>query len=144
MKHAFLTAALVTVSAGTAFAGGVEDRILVEAPYVRLMPPSQPNTGAFMVLENRDDKDHKLVKAESPAAKVVELHEHVHDGGMMKMRPVKDIDIKARSKTALAPGGLHVMLIGLVKPLTEGETVSLTLTFEDGSNKRVSAPVKKP
>lgn len=145
MKRALIAAAFATLTAGAAFAGGgVESRITVEAPFVRLMPPAQPSTGAFMVLKNADDKDHKLVKADSPAAKVVELHEHVNEGGVMKMRPVKDIDIKARGEAVLKPGGLHVMLIGLVRPLNEGEPVSITLTFEDGSKKQISAPVKKP
>ena len=145
MKRALFAAALATLTAGAAFAGaGVEGRITVDGPYVRLMPPTQPNTGAFMVLKNADDKDHRLVKAESPAAKVVELHEHVNEGGVNRMRPVKDIEIKARSEAVLKPGGLHVMLIGLVRPLTEGEPVSITLTFEDGSHKLISAPTRRP
>jgi hypothetical protein len=135
----------LTALASLALAGGTAaERIAVDAPYVRLMPPGQPNTGAFMTLRNADERDHKLVKAESAAAKVVELHEHVHEGGMMKMRPVEAIAIKARGTAVLEPGGLHVMLIDLVKPLKEGEKVALTLTYEDGSSAKVEAPVRRP
>jgi hypothetical protein len=119
-------------------------RVTVHGPYVRLLPPGQPNTAAFMTLRNGDEKDHKLVKAESSAARVVELHEHVHEGGMMKMRPVKAIEIKAGGAAVLEPGGLHVMLIDLVRPLREGEGVSLSLTYEDGSSAKIEAPVRRP
>lgn len=136
---AFTALASLALAAGTA-----AERVVVEGPYVRLLPPGQPNTGAFMTLRNGDDRDHRLVKAESAAAKVVELHEHVHEGGMMKMRPVKAIEIKARGKTVLEPGGLHVMLIDLVRPLKEGENVSFTLTYEDGSSAKLEAPVRRP
>jgi hypothetical protein len=135
----------LTALASVALAGGTAaERIAVDASYVRLMPPGQPNTGAFMTLRNADERDHKLVKAESAAAKVVELHEHVHEGGMMKMRPVKAIEIKARGTAVLEPGGLHVMLIDLVRPLKEGEKVALTFTYEDGSSAKVEAPVRRP
>ncbi len=136
-------AALSASLAGTALAGGAADQISAVDPYVRLVPPGQNVTAAFMVLKNADTKDHRLVKAESPAAKAVELHNHINEGGVMKMRPVKDIEVKAKGETALKPGGLHVMLIG-VKPLRDGETVPLSLQFEDGSSKKIDATVRKP
>jgi copper(I)-binding protein len=125
-------------------AGALADSaISVAEPQVRLVPPGTPNTGAFMVIRNGGDKDIRLVTAESPAAKSVELHTVIEEGGMKKMRPVPSIAIKAKSETALKPGDYHVMLIGLVKPLQEGEEVPLTLTFDDGSTQSVTAPVRQ-
>ena len=97
-----------------------------------------------MVIKNADDKDHKVVKAGSPAAKAVELHTHVNEGGVMKMRPVKDIDVKAKGEAVLKPGSLHVMLIDLKGPMKEGDSVPITLTFDDGSSKQVEAKVVRP
>lgn len=60
-----------------------------ENAYVRAMPPGQMVTGAFMVLQNPSNTLQALVRAESDVAKTVELHEHINDKGVMKMRPVK-------------------------------------------------------
>ena len=60
----------------------------------------------------------------------------------MQMRQVEKIDIPAGSATKLEPGGLHVMLIGLVQDLKPGDEVSITLTFEDGSKTTIVAPVR--
>ncbi|MFA7241725.1 MAG: copper chaperone PCu(A)C [Sulfuricellaceae bacterium] len=138
-----LAVALSAAFAPSACAGSAADGISAMGPHVRMVPPGQPTTAAFFVLKNADDKDHKMVKAESTAANVTELHTHIHEGGMMKMRPVKDIEIKAGSETALKPGGLHVMLIDLKKPLKEGDNVTLKLTFEDNSSKEIAAPVRR-
>jgi copper(I)-binding protein len=122
---------------------GVADQIKVDDPYVRAVPPGQPNSASFMLLLNGDEQAHKLVDAHSPVAKVVELHTHIEEDGMMKMRRVPAIDLPAGETTTLAPGGLHVMLIGLQQKLVPGEKVVLTLVFEDGSEVELQAPVRK-
>ncbi|HUW49714.1 MAG TPA: copper chaperone PCu(A)C [Sulfuricella sp.] len=129
--------------AAPVLAGPAAESISVSDPYVRIVPTGMTNTSAFMVLKNSDSKDHKLVKAESSASKVTELHTHTNEGGVMKMRPVKDIDIKAKGEAALKPGSLHVMMIGLKRELKEGDNVAITLTFEDGSSKKVEVPARK-
>ncbi len=144
MKLLTLAAVLSTAFAGSAWAAGAADSISADQPYVRAVPPGQSTTAAFMVLKNADSKVHSVVKATNPASKVTELHTHTMEGGMMKMRPIKQIDIPAKGEAKLEPGGLHVMLIDLKKPLKEGETVPVTLTFEDGSSKQVDATVKMP
>lgn len=140
---ALLAVALSAAFAAPVCAGGAAEGITAFEPYVRMVAPGQPATAAFFVLKNSDNKDHKMVKVESAAAIVTEMHTHIHEGGMMKMRQVKDIEIKAKGETALQPGGLHVMLIGLKQPLQESENVMLKLTFEDNSNKEIAAPVRR-
>lgn len=137
-------AAAFSVAIPAFAAGSAADKVTVSDPYVRLAPPGQMVTGAFLVLKNNDDKDHKVVKADNAASKVTELHTHTMEGGMMKMRQVKEIEIKAKGETALKPGGLHIMLIDLKQPLKEGENVAISVTFEDGSSKKFDAPVRKP
>ena len=117
--------------------------IQVQHPYARAVPPGQPNSAAFMTLRNDADAANAVVSASSPAAKVVELHTHIMDGGMMKMRQVDKIEIPAKGATELKPGGLHIMLIGLNEQLKPGMKISLTLKFADGSETTVEAPVQE-
>lgn len=135
-----LLAALLTLPA---LAGNAADEILVANPYVRAVPPMMQNSAMFVTLTNTGSSDRALVSAASQTAEVVELHTHVNDGGVMRMRKVERIDLKAGQATVLEPGGLHVMLLGLKRPLAAGSTVQVDLTFDDGSTKAVVAPVKQ-
>jgi len=137
-------AGLIVMLAGAPalWAAGAADRIHVTGPSVRVNSPGVDRTSAYLTLHNTDKAAHALVRAASPAARVTELHTVVNQGGVMKMRPVKKIVIQAGGKTELKPGGSHIMLIGLRQPLKEGGKVVLTLTFDDGSQKSVEAPVK--
>jgi len=141
MKHLSLFAAGLLFSAGVLAA--TADQVSVDNPYVRLAPPNAPTTGAFMVIRNNGGKDIKVLKADNPASRVTELHTHLHEGGVMKMRQVASIDIKAKEAAVLQPGGLHVMLIDLKAPLKEGDVVPITLGFDDGSSKTVEARVAR-
>ena len=120
------------------------DRVSVVDPYVRLAPPNAMATGAFMVIRNAGERDVRVVRASNPASRITELHTHLHENGVMKMRPVPAIDIKAGGEAVLKPGGLHVMLIDLKTPLQEGGRLPITLEFADGSSLRVEAPVVRP
>ena len=137
----FCLAAALPQTAPMALAA--EGELVVESPYVRLVPPNAPASGAFMLISNRGGSDRQLVKAESPAARIVELHTHINEDGVMKMRAVPAIGIKAQGQTQLKPGSFHVMLIELKQPLREGDVVPITLDFDDGTRLKVDAPVQK-
>jgi copper(I)-binding protein len=139
MKRLTMLAAGLLFSAGVL--AGAADNVSVQDPYVRLAPPNAAATAAFMVIRNTGDKDVKVVKADNPVSKATELHTHLNEGGVMKMRPVPAIEIKAKGEAVLKPGGLHVMMIDLKAPLKEGDSVPITLTFDDGSSKQVDAKV---
>lgn len=134
----FMLGTGLALSASTA-----DGKIVVSDSYVRLAPPKAPAIAAYMVIKNPGLTDRRLVKAASPNAKSVELHEHRNENNVMRMREVRDITIKAGGQTELKPGGYHLMLIGVVKPLKEGENVVITLRFDDGSIKEISARVRK-
>lgn len=142
MKKIALFTASLMFSAGVL--AGAADAVSVHEPYVRLAPPNAPATGAFMVIRNGGAKDVKVVKADNPASKVTELHTHLNEGGVMKMRPVAGIDVKAGGEAVLKPGSLHIMMIDLKAPMKEGDVVPITLTFDDGSAKQVEAKVVRP
>ena len=112
--------------------------------WVRGTVPAQMSTGAFLTLQSSDDA--KLVGVATPVAKSAEIHESAMAGGMMHMHAVDFVALPAGKRIELKPGGYHVMLLGVAKPLGAGDTVALTLTIEDAGGKRstleVSAEVR--
>lgn len=133
--------ALLCMAIGT---GALAGEIVVVDPYVRMVPQGVPTTGAFMLIKNTGNTDRKLLRVDSSAAKTVELHNHINDNGVMKMRQVRELEIKAKGQTELKPGSYHVMMIDLRQALQEGEKVPLTLSFDDGSSEKVEAVVRNP
>ncbi|MGE5468327.1 MAG: copper chaperone PCu(A)C [Ignavibacteria bacterium] len=144
MKASRLFLALAMAASAAAYGAGSADGVQVVDPYVRAAPPGARATGAFMTLKNGGGADAKLVKAESKAARSVELHNHIDNNGVMEMREVQAIDIKAKGETQLKPGSYHIMLIDPTTQLKPGDKVAFTLRFADGSSKQVEAPVKMP
>lgn len=120
----------------------VADAIQIKDPFVRAVPAGQQVSAAFMTIHNDAAQEHALVSTSSDAAKVVELHTHINEEGMMKMRKVERIALPAQGQAQLQPGGLHIMLINLTRPVNEGDQVMLTLEYEDGSRTQVTAPVR--
>ena len=137
-RSAAALAAMLLAAAATAAAQG----IAVREAWVREAAAGRAVTGAFLILANPGDKPVALVRGAASVGDTLELHEMVRDNGMMKMSPVQRIQVPAKGETALRPGGLHLMIFGLKKPLVPGDTVRLTLTFDDGSRVQVAAPVR--
>jgi hypothetical protein len=132
-----LVAAVLALGAATAAA-----QVTVADAWVRGTVTGQKATGAFMQLKSATDT--ALVAAASPVAGVVEIHEMKMDAGVMKMSALTRLAVPAGKTTDLKPGGYHVMLMELKQQLKEGETVPVTLTFEDQSGKRQTVEVKAP
>jgi len=101
------------------------------------------NGAAYMTIATTGTTGDRLVTAASPVADRVELHTHIMDGNVMRMRQVPAIEVKPGETATLKPGGLHVMLLGLKKPLTEGLAFPLTLTFEKAGRIEVEVNVQK-
>lgn len=111
---------------------------------VRARPaPLAGGTGAvYFTVLNGLDTDVQLVSAASAAANVVETHETVSENGVMKMIPLPDgYTVPAGEALVLKPGGKHIMLINLVEPLEPGDTVDLTVNFDNGESMDLSVPV---
>lgn len=120
----------------------ISEKIQIENPYARASVPGMHMSGAFMTFSNSDDTEHFVVRANSDAARHVELHTHIYENGMMRMRRVVHFHLKPGQKKVLKPGGLHIMLMGLNQPLVEGSSIEILLTFNDDSTKTVTVPVK--
>jgi copper(I)-binding protein len=130
-----LIAALVWSAAGSALA-----QVNISSAWARSTVPGQNGTGAFMTLVSKDGG--KLVGAASPVAGVVELHEMAMDNNVMKMRAIPALELPAGREVQLKPGGYHVMLLDLKRPLKVGEKVQIELRLETRDGKRVTQPVE--
>ena len=119
------------------------DGIMVHDAYARSSGKSAKSGAAFMVLMNQGDSDDRLISAQSDIAKRVELHTHKENAdGVMQMIHVEDgFVIPAGGQHELARGGDHVMFMGLTAPLEQGDTISVTLTFEKAGPITVEIPV---
>lgn len=107
--------------------------------WVRPSAPGQDVGAAYMTLTSK--RDLSLVKVESAVAGEIEIHKMTMNKGVMKMRMLSSLDLKAGVPTVLAPGGYHLMLFDLRKPLKEEDIVLLTLYFRDGKGKLSTAIV---
>lgn len=105
--------------------------ITIEDAYARASRPGAPTGAMFMTIHNDGEADDRLIGVQSPVAQMVELHTHIEEDGVMRMRPVEDgFEIPAGGVHALERGGDHVMLMGLTEPFNDGATLPLTLIFE--------------
>jgi periplasmic copper chaperone A len=101
-------------------------------------------TGAvYFTVANSGSMDDKLIAATTPAAGKAEFHIDINDNGIMKMRPLVSIDIKAGAQISLKPGGMHLMLVGLKSPLKDGQTFPLSLKFEKAGQVEIVVTVEK-
>ena len=124
MRRFLLAAALLAAAPALAQAQAVA----IEQPWARATTASAKVGGAFMTLKGGAAAD-RLMSASSPVAGTAEVHQTVNDKGVMKMQPVAELPIEAGKAVELKPGGYHIMLMDLKRPLKAGETFPLTLHF---------------
>jgi periplasmic copper chaperone A len=120
-----------------------ESGIAVIAPYARVMGATAKSGAIFLTLENHGEADDRLIAVATDAAENATLHSNLEDAsGMMQMVAIEGgIVLPARGMHALARGGDHIMLTGLTRPLADGDTFTLTLTFEAAGEVVVQVPV---
>jgi copper(I)-binding protein len=111
----------------------------VEGAWARATPPSA-KTGAVYLTLTADSVD-RLIGAQSPAAREVQIHTHVSEGGMSRMMQLPELALPAGEGMRLEPGGLHLMLIDLARPLVAGEQIELRLTLADAGAVELIVPV---
>lgn len=125
-------AACLPVAARAQHGSGMETRLgdlTIREPWTRAAGRGGQGAG-YLAIENRGAMPDRLLAASSPASGRVELHTHVRDGDVMRMREVPAIDLPPGRTVMLEPSGLHLMLIGLMAPLERGGNVPMTLRFE--------------
>ncbi|MDF0605341.1 copper chaperone PCu(A)C [Neisseriaceae bacterium TC5R-5] len=116
----------------------------IDHPWSRAMPTSSPTGAVYLKLSNKGKVDDKLIAASTPRAQSAELHSHLHDNGVMRMREVTGgVSIAAGKEVGFEPGGYHIMLIGLKQALTVGDRFPLTLKFAKAGAITVEVIVQK-
>lgn len=141
MKTALAAALFACTAALPAWAANVS----VTDAWARATMPGQKVSGAYMQITS--DADARLVGASSPAVPRVEVHEMKMDGDVMRMREVKAIELPKGKAVSLEPGGYHIMLMNLKKPIAAGDSIPLRLTIESGGKKQtveVKAEARAP
>lgn len=120
-----LGVALALLVAGSSFAA---EEVRASHPWAGATAPGQKVAGAYLELSSASEA--ALVAVRSPAAGSVEIHSMSMEGGIMKMRRLEKLELPANRTVKLVPGGVHLMLIDLSKPLKPGDRVPLTLIVE--------------
>lgn len=105
-------------------------QLQVERPWARATPPGATVAGGYLLIRNTGASPDRLVSASSPAAAKIELHVHLHENGVMKMRQVPGYDVLAKGQLELKPGGAHLMFVDIKRPFKQGEKLPVKLTFE--------------
>jgi periplasmic copper chaperone A len=132
----FYCAAFYCVAA-MAQTGSVE----IKDAWARATPGGVENGAAYLTLLS--PTGDRLTGVTSPVAEKTQLHQMTNDGGIMRMHEIAAIDLPPGQPVALKPGGLHIMFVGLKHPLQPGQAVPVTLQFEKGGTREVSAAVGK-
>ena len=127
-------------------AGATSDSRLSFSPMqMRATAPGMPSSAAYLSIVNHGDAADRLIAAKTVVARRVEIHSMEMDNGVMRMRAVDGgLPIAAGGSVHLAPGGLHIMLMGLTTQLAADIQHEITLVFEKAGEITVTATVKRP
>ncbi|MBL8710115.1 MAG: copper chaperone PCu(A)C [Rhodospirillaceae bacterium] len=128
----FLAAAFMAVAALATPALAHDQQLgdlLLHHPWARATPGGAKAGAAYLRIENHGDTADTLIGASADIAALVEIHMMSMENDMMVMGPAGEVEIPAHGTVELKPHGLHIMLMGLKRPLKEGETVPVTITF---------------
>jgi copper(I)-binding protein len=137
----FLVASLAACSVGGTPAAS--PTITIGDPWVRIPGGMDQPAAGYLTISNASGAADALLSASSPGAASVELHQTAMDsGGMMGMHPVARLDIPAGGTVALAPGGYHLMIMGLKTQLKAGDRLELDLVFDHVGTVVVQAEVR--
>jgi copper(I)-binding protein len=143
MKNYFISLFTLMLMLVSSLAWAGEQSLQINDPWVREAPPVAKVLAAFMIIDNQLPTEKILTTVTTPAFDKVEIHKMIMGDGMMKMQAQPQLVIAANSQRVLKPGGYHLMLIGRKQPLKAGDKVELTLTFADGEEMTIEAPVRR-
>lgn len=113
--------------------------VSVKQAFMYVPVPGSQVGAIYLVLDNQTEAPLIVNYIHTPAADRVEVHQHIHEDGMMKMREVKHLNVAPKSKQLFEPGGHHLMIFDFFDPLKAGDQFKLTIEFEGG--KRVETLV---
>jgi copper(I)-binding protein len=118
------------------------ESLQIDHATARATPPGAKSGVVFFTVDNAGNTADRLVRASTPIAAAVALHQMALDGGVMRMRAVPSIEVIPGGKLELTPSGYHLMLLDLKQPLKAGDRFPLTLTFERGGTIQIAVSVE--
>ena len=116
--------------------------IHIQSPWARALPPTSPNGAVYLTLTNHGAHPDKLLSASADVAERVEVHSHILEDGMMKMRRVESVILPPHEDVLFAAGAQHIMLMGLKQPLAAGDRFGLLLEFDQAEQTLVEFVVQ--
>jgi periplasmic copper chaperone A len=128
--------AVLALAAGVGFAANPApaeyrfDSLRIDQPVARATPPGAKTAAVYFTIENAGNRTERLIRASTPVASGVALHQMAQTDGMMTMRAVPSLEIHPGGRVELGPGAYHLMLIDLKQPLKAGDKFPLVLTFQ--------------
>ena len=143
MKSAHFAALAIAMSATVAAAAPRASHIVVAQAWSR-PAVAGANGAGYLTIMNHGPAPVILVRVESPLAQRVEMHRSSMAGGVMSMAPAARVAVPGKGSVSFAPGGYHLMLIGLKRSLAAGDTIPGTLVFADGARAPVTFKVGDP
>ena len=132
----WIVAALLSLSSSVTLA-----EVLVTDATVREMLPGRSMTAGYFSISNQNNVAAELISASSPQFGSIELHQHSHKDGMMKMEQVQSVVVAAGEQVHFQPGGLHLMMFDVKGSIKRGQQIPLRFTFKDGQSIEVQASV---
>lgn len=129
-RNRWMIAGVACLAAQATWAANVS----VTGAWARVTMPGQAVGGAYMQIQS--DADARLVGVFSPVAPRVEMHEMKMDGDVMRMRELKSVELPKGRTISLEPGGFHLMLMNLKKPIAAGDVIPLTLLVESAGKRQ--------
>jgi len=117
--------------------------LTIEDAWVRALPPGQPNTAAYLTVINTGGERVTIVGGSADIAKTVEMHSTGEVDGYQRMQQLYEVPLAPGQSSSFAPGGMHLMLLGLEKMPAPGDRVRLCLTLAVGEQVCTSAEVRK-
>ena len=144
MKFRFLIATLIALLASAALSHEYKvGALVIDHPWTRATPKNAPVAGGYMKITNNGSAPDRLVGGSTDAAKRFEIHEMKMDGGVMKMRELKDgLEIPPGATVELKPDSYHIMMLSLSRPLAKGERIKGSLVFEKAGKADVEFAVE--
>ena len=119
------------------------DQLRIDHPFARATPPGARTGAVFFTVDNASKEADRLLRASTPIAAGIVLHQMALEDGVMKMRAVPSVEVRAGGRLELKPNGYHLMLLDLKQPLKVGEKFPLTLAFEDVGTVLISVWVEE-
>lgn len=119
-----------------------QDSIEIKNQWARASNDGQDVSAAYMTIVSNEDTS--LIAIDSDVADVIEIHSMSMENGVMKMRMLDTLDLIAGKPTELIPGGFHLMLFDLKKPLTAGKEAHFTLHFKNKAGQEKTISVTSP